>query len=143
MGTRLYGTLKHSKLSINSNTRYNFTITTALTLQQTTIITANTMESLYNGTDTIGTSKLVLLMEMSFVEGSFKQNKLSKWDKKSVPCSEVSFTIHVHYYCNAIKILNVSKQECRHYCLLLVCILFVILTYPTKYSFIIAKCFCG
>ncbi len=39
-------------------------------------------------TDTIGTSKLVLLIEVSFVEG---HNEVSKWDKKSVPCVEVSF----------------------------------------------------
>ncbi len=46
------------------------------------------MEPHYNGhhwnptiTDTIGTSKLVLLMEVSFVEG-FRQ-KVSKWNKSS------------------------------------------------------------
>ncbi len=41
--------------------------------------------------DTIGTSKLVLLIEVSFVEGSFNIKNISKWDKRSVPCSEVSF----------------------------------------------------
>ncbi len=42
--------------------------------------------------DTIGTSKLVLLIEMSFAEGSLNiYNKESKRDKKTVPCSEVSF----------------------------------------------------
>ncbi len=48
----------------------------------------NTVGSLY--TDTIWTSKLVLLMEVSFIEGSF--NIINGIDKKSVPyCSEVSF----------------------------------------------------
>ncbi len=45
-----------------------------------------TVEPLYNGV-TIGTSNLVLLIEVSLLRGHLT---LSKWDKKTVPCSEVS-----------------------------------------------------
>ncbi len=49
--------------------------------------------------DTIGTGKLVLLIEVSIVEGSFNIIKYQT-GTKSVPCSEVSFikgsTVHVY-----------------------------------------------
>ncbi len=48
----------------------------------------NTVEPLYNRT-----SKHVLLLEVSFVEGG---HLASKWDKKSVLCRKVSFVERFH-----------------------------------------------
>ncbi len=54
----------------------------------------NTLEPL----DTIRTSKLVLLMELSFVEVLFRFTNVSKWDNKSVPCVLIRGSLYLLLY---------------------------------------------